>query len=366
MLLPAARVSLGLGLLALCSVAPVRGQEQGPEQFVQPHQVFDTAQTDVLILRNGDSMTGEFKNLQRGMVTFKTDAMSTLSVKWPRVITAWTDKQFEIRLQDGRIFVGSMAGTDSGQVLLQTASDTVSVRTETVVSMVRLKRTFLQRLDGNLNLGLNFTQQNAKVDITFSGEVRYNIPLNHFVLNFNGTFSRQDSVSNITRRNLTFFYAREVTKRTGWFWAVTADNQANSQLGLQNAVSVGTGPGLFIIQSNGLDLVTWVSPAVRREDYVNEDPRTTIPLAFVGDFQLFNWAGMSTDLSSRLSVAPVLNNSGRWQINFTANLNRELLNQLYLTIGVTEIYDSKPPSNTNKNDFSLTPSLPPLISPALR
>lgn len=353
MLLPAARTSLGLGMMALCSVGPVEAQEQ----VQQPRHVFSAAQTDVLILRNGDSITGEFKDLQRGIVTFKTDAMSTISVKWPRVITAWTDKQFEIRLQDGRIFVGTMAGTDSGQVVIQAASDTVSVHTETVVSMVRLRRTFFQRLDGNLNLGLNFTQQNAKVDITFSGEVRYNIPLNHYQFNFDGTFSRQDAVSNITRRSFTFFYAREVTKRADWFWAVTAGNQENSQLGLEDALSVGTGPGRFFIQSNRMELAMWIAPAIRRENYVNDDPRTVYPLAWVTDFQLFNWAGLSTDLSSRLSVAPVLNDSGRWQISFTANLNRELLNQLYLTIGITEIYDSKPPTDTNKNDFSLTSSL---------
>jgi len=302
-------------------------------------------------------MTGEFKSLQRGIVTFKTDAMSTISVKWPRVITAWTDKQFEIRLEDGRIFIGTMAGTDSGQVVIHTESDTVSVPTETVVTMLRLKRTFFQRLDGNLNLGLNFTQQNAKVDINFSGEVRYTIPLNHFQFYFNGTFSRQDSVSNITRRNFTFFYSRELANRTGWFWAVTAGNQANSQLGLDNALSAGTGPGRLLIQSNRVVLGAWVAPAVRRENYENVDPRTTYPLMFVGDFQLFNWAGLSTDLSSRLSAAPVLNDSGRWLINFTVNLNRELLNQLYLTIGITEIYDSKPPTDTNNNDFSLTSSL---------
>jgi hypothetical protein len=353
MLLPAARTSLGLGLMALCTAAPVQGQEQ----VQQPRHVFSAAQTDVLILRNGDSMTGEFKSLQRGIVTFKTDAMSTISVKWPRVITAWTDKQFEIRLEDGRIFVGTMAGTDSGQVVIQTESDTVPVPTETVVTMLRLKRTFFQRLDGNLNLGLNYTQQNSKVDLNFSAEVRYNIPLNHFRLNFNGTFSRQDSVSDISRRSFTLFYSREVTKKTGWFWAVTAGNQANSQLGLDNALSAGTGPGRFLIQSNRVVLGAWIAPTVRREDYEDVAPRTAYPLAFGGDFQLFSWAGMSTDLSSRLSVAPVLNDSGRWLINFSVYLNRELLNQLYLTIGITEIYDSKPPTDTNNNDVSLTSSL---------
>jgi hypothetical protein len=361
MVLGVARTSLCLWVVALCAVVPLQGQEPAPVpepgQGVQPRQVFSSAQTDVLILRNGDVMTGEFKSMQRGMVTFKTDAASTISVKWPRVITAWTDKQFEIRLEDSRIFVGTMAGTDSGHVVIQGASDTVSVPTETVVAMVRLKRNFFSRLDGNINLGLNYTQQNNKVDINASGQVRYNIPLNHFVLNINATFSRQDSISNITRRNFTFFYARELSTRKDWIWVATAGNQENSQLGLDNAISLGTGPGRIVIQSNRVDLIFWVAPAIRREDYGANPPRTVYPLSFVGDFQLFSWAGMSTDLSSRLSAGPVLNDSNRWQISFTANLNRELLNQLYLTIGITEIYDSNPPFDTNKNDFSLTTSL---------
>jgi len=176
-------------------------------------------------------------------------------------------------------------------------------------------------------------------------------------LNFGGTFSRQDSVSDITRRNFTLFYGREMTKRKDWFWMASAGNQENSQLGLDNAVSAGTGPGRFVVQSNRVGLALWLAPAIRREKYANDDPRTVYPLALVADFQLFSWAGLSTDLSSRLSAGPVLTDQGRWQINWNVYLNRELLNQLYLTIGITEIYDSKPPIDTNKNDFSLTSSL---------
>jgi len=282
--------------------------------------------------------------------------MSTVSVKWPRVLTAWTRKTFEIRLDDGRIFVGSVAGADSGRGVVLADGDSTPVATEKIVGMVRLKRTFFQRLDGNVNLGVNFTQQNAKVDLNVSGEVRYNIPLNHFVLNLNASFSRQDSIADITRRDFGLFYSRELTKAE-WFWAVTGGTQENSQLGLQNALAIGTGPGRFFVQSNRVDLAVWIAPTVRWENYDNAAPRTAYPLAFVGDFQLFSWAGLSTDLSSRLSVAPVLNDAGRWQVNFTTSVNRELVNQVYLTLGITETYDSKPPSNTNKNDFSLTSSL---------
>jgi hypothetical protein len=340
--------SFWIGVLAVGLAGPLRGQGV-PDYHPDPEK------TDVLILRNGDSMTGEFKGLTRGLVEFKTDAMSTIYVKWPRVITAATDKEFEIHLDDGRIFVGTMDPTDSAQVIIRDLIDTLSVPTQSVVEMVRLKRTWFQRLDGNFSLGFDFTQQNNKVDLYLNGEVRYDIPRNRFRLTYDGTFSRQDSVSNITRRDFRFDYSNLLSKN--WFWGITAANSENSQLGLENATQVGIGPGRFLVQSNRVELMAALVPYIRRETYVNDAPRTTAPLAVVADFELFNWAGMSTDLSSRLSVAPVLNDSGRWQVSFNAKVKRELLNQLYLTVGVVEIYDSKPPSNTNKNDFSLSSSL---------
>ena len=38
--------------------------------------------TDVLILKNGDHLTGEVKGLQYARLSFKTDTMETVSVKW--------------------------------------------------------------------------------------------------------------------------------------------------------------------------------------------------------------------------------------------------------------------------------------------
>ncbi len=67
--------------------------------------------------------------------------------------------------------------------------------------------------------------------------------------------------------------------------------------------------------------------------------------------------GNNTDLSSRLAVVPVLNQAGRWRIGFDASLSREIVSDFYLSVGLHEQYDSKPPTeDTEKNDFSVTTS----------
>jgi putative salt-induced outer membrane protein YdiY len=328
-------------ILTLFAVSPVCAQ---------------TAQeTDVLLLRNGDELTGELKGLQRGQVTYKTDGMSTIYVKWPRVITATTDKQFEIHLEDGRTYFGSLKASDTPhRLIIRSSPDTLEVPTQSVVQLTRLGSGFWRRLSGSLSLGFDFTQQNSKVDLSTSATVAYAIELHRLELTFNGSFSRQDEASTISRRDLDLWWTREYSKV--WFWSVAGQLQENSQLSLDFSVAIGTGPGRIFINTNRVILTTWIGPFYRREIYEGEDPRTAVPLALATDFELFSWAGLSTDLSSRLVVAPVLNDAGRWQINFTAQLKREILNNFYLTIGVSEYFDSDPPTDANKNDFSLNTS----------
>jgi hypothetical protein len=107
-----------------------------------------------------------------------------------------------------------------------------------------------------------------------------------------------------------------------------------------------------------MDLGTILALSYNREKFTGEEANNSVPLALITDFQFFNWSGMSTDLSSRLSIQPVLDDAGRWRLGFTVNLTQEVLSLLYLRVGLVEQYDSKPPSaNANNNDFTITTSL---------
>ena len=335
-------------LAVLAQAPPAAAQDFTP--VTDPHK------TDVLVLRNGDRIKGDFRELQRGIVTFQTDAAAYIYVKWPRVVTATTDKIFDIQLKSGRRYVGSMAAGDSAyRVRILTARDTIEVPIETVVSMVRIKKTFWDRLDGSLDAGIDYTQQNSKVDLNLSARVHYDLASNRFQLAFAGSFSRQDSVSDIERRNLTATYYRVLSSR--WFWAGSAAGARNSQLDLERSWTFGTGPGRFLVLSNKVLLGSWIGVYYRNERYTGDEPRGTMPLSLATDFEWFNWSGLSTDLSSRLTVSPILNDSGRWQISFTAHVKHELLSLLYLTVGVTEYHDTRPPAGANPNDFGITTSI---------
>ena len=327
---------------------PVTAQEFTP--------LLDPEKSDSLVLRNGDIITGDFKQLQRGIVTFDTDAASKIYLKWPRVVTATTGKTFEIIMADGSTYVGSLRSGDTAyRVQIELPDTSVEVAIDSIVEMVRIKNTIWNRLDGSVDAGFDYTQQQSKVDLNLSATVNYDVAHNRLGLGFSGTFSRQDSAADIRRGNLAGIYARDLSD--SWFWAAGAGGQTNSQMSLEYAWSVGTGPGRFLARSNRMAFTMWLGLNVRTERYADQSSRITLPLSLTTDFQWFVWSGMSTDLSSKLVISPILNDAGRWQISWTASLNRELVNSLYLNIGVTEIFDSQPPTDATKNDLSFTSSL---------
>lgn len=335
-----------LTLVSICQVAPASAQ------FIR-HPI----QNDSLLLRNGDVITGEFRQLSRGLVTLKTDAASTISVKWPRVLTAVTDKQFEITTADGIRRFGSMGRGDRlGWVKIRTPSDTTEVPITSVVDMVRLKGSFFRRLDGSFDIGANYTQQKNKVDATLSARFRYIHTRSRAGLSLNGSLSRQDSTAAITRGDATLSYTSEL--RNQWIFGFMVSGEQNSQLSLDLRLTAGTGPGRYWVHTNGLVLLSLLELAVTKENFTGEDVRSTLPVSLITDIEVFNWAGLSTDLSGRLNIERVASDAGRWRFVFDAKLRKELVSNLYLSVGVNEQYDTRPPAaGANKNDFYVSTSL---------
>ncbi len=65
--------------------------------------------TDVVILKNGDHVTGEIKSLERGKMSLSTDSMGTLSIEWEDVAQVTSQWVFEVETEMGLRTVGSLS-----------------------------------------------------------------------------------------------------------------------------------------------------------------------------------------------------------------------------------------------------------------
>jgi len=313
--------------------------------------------TDVVEIKNGGRIIGEIKNLQYGKLELSTDAMSKVYIQWPKVVSVTTKKQFEIELFDGRRFFGSVrAATDSGMVVIDYESHAMEVETETIVSMQRIKPDFWDALDGNVDLGITFTQQNRKTDLNVSATVSYKKELNNLSASYTSTFSWQDSVPNISHVLGDFRYARELKKRR--FVGGLVSGEENSQLELDFRGTIGGGVGRFLVRTNELILGLWGGLAYARERYSGETGDNTVPAFASAEVTYFLWGALNREFTSNLTVLPILTGESRWRVQFSVKLKWEIARHLYLNLSLNEDFDSNPPSETaNRNSFFTTTSL---------
>lgn len=311
--------------------------------------------TDIVVLNNGDRITGEIKGLFLGQLTYSTDAASTIYLEWPKLQSVNTDKTFEIELEDGRKLVGSVRpAAQPDSLVLVVDRDSVQVALLSVVALDRIKGTFWKRLDGDVNVGADYTQDNNKVDFNVSANVKYVVALQKFAFNLSTSFSRQDSASNISSLTAVFAYSRQFSGR--WFYSGLLAAAQSSQLSLDIRGSAGVGVGRYFVRSNKVDFSLWGGVGYSRERFTDQDADGAPIALIVTDFEYFTFGDLTTNLSSRLSVVPVLN-AGRVRLNFTTQYKREVVNNLYLTLTLTEAFDSKPAETAAKNDLSLTTSI---------
>ena len=66
------------------------------------------AQTDRVVMNNGDILTGEIKSLDRGMLRFETDATDTIEIQWSLVAELTSTQNFQITIDDDRQLFGSL------------------------------------------------------------------------------------------------------------------------------------------------------------------------------------------------------------------------------------------------------------------
>ena len=62
--------------------------------------------TDVVIMVNGDHITGEVKELEQGILSYGTDFRGTISIEWREVAQLQSGQMFEVELIDGTKLYG--------------------------------------------------------------------------------------------------------------------------------------------------------------------------------------------------------------------------------------------------------------------
>ncbi len=307
--------------------------------------------TDIVILLNGDRITGEIKKLETGLLSFSTDNMGTLKIEWTNIDKLWTDKIFEVELADGRTFYGSFEpGSYGGTILVKGITTETRLFMEYIVKITRIKESFWDILSGHVQLGFSFTKASQIGQLSFGLSGNYRTKTYFAQLNANSVITTTKRESTSRKGDIFLIYNHFLESR--FFWGGLIGAEENTELGLQLRTSFGGGVGLNVIQTNRNQLSTLAGLVINREWYIDStEAKYNIEGLLSGNYQLFIYDHPKISLRTSLRIFPGITDLGRIRSNLDTFLDWEIFLDFYWVLSFYFSYDNKPASTASDTDY---------------
>lgn len=312
------------------------------------------AQTDSLILSNGDRIVGEIKNMDKGIIQIETDySDSDFKIEWDQVSEIYSPRTYQITLSDGtqlRVLINS----DPNNPRQASINDNSTSRVIDLMELVYInpiEKRFISRLSAAVSIGYNFTASNNLSQ--FSSRIGLGYLADYWSLDgsLDIVKSNQDEVEDVSRTDglITFKYFL----KNDWYLIAQSDFLSNDEqkLKLRSAFSVGVGK--FLIHTNKMDIGVNGGGVLNNEIFTDEtiDDRNSVEAFLGGQLDMFDMGDLS--LATGLTVYPSLTESGRVRTDFKFDMKYDLPLDFYINLGYTHNFDSKPIEGAAKNDYVL-------------
>jgi hypothetical protein len=307
--------------------------------------------TDVIVLFNGDRVTCEIRSYSAGRLSVKTDIASDISVKWNKIVSIASSKEFEIETTDGLVHYGTLAPSDPpGQLRVVSEAETEDLDFLSVVRISPMYESFWRRWQGSVDLGFNYTQSNQFVQFTLNGSADFRRPSFELAVNLSVFFTSQADVPSNQRASFLTQYEKFLTDR--WLLVGIGAIDRNIQLGLDWRYSLGAGYGRDLIETNRTRLTAVAGLLGMHEEPVSGTSTNDLAAILAAQFSSFTYDFPKVTIGASLAVIPYLTEGGRVRLNFNGSIKREIARDFYLTLSIFDDFDNRDPSTGQvKNDW---------------
>ena len=334
------------GLLAVLGLAALR-----------PGTLF-AQKTDVLVLQNGDRITGEVKGLSRGKLDYNTDDAGRPSIEWVKVNRLTSSHYFEVEVASGAKYFGRLAetGRDGAIVVKLDRADTLAV--PNVVRISPLNAAFLQRVTAYLDLGFSYAKANEATTFNMDAEIEYRGSRYGSSIYVESYAQGQEDVATTTRNTGELQGTYYLPDR--WSIVGLAQAEQNDELNLALRLTLGGGASRIFHQSNTGELAAAAGLVVTRERFqpAEDDPaaaeeeQTNLEGLLYGQWDAFRYDTPKLDFSTSLSLYPSLSTLGRVRGELAMRIKYEVFRDFNVGLKFTDTFDSDPPEETaSTNDF---------------
>ena len=305
--------------------------------------------TDTMELVNGDILTGEIKSLLRGKLSYKTDTMETVSIKWALVARLRSTNTFLVTMDDGSQYYGQLlVGDEAHELRVTSLLNPRDLPMDRVVRIERIKGDFLDRVEVSLAFGFNYTKASQLSQLTLDGRTAYKDRADFAELTFSSILTDQKAGGGVTRQGEVIGkYQRTLTGKL--FGNLTSGAQSNDELDLDLRIFGTLGAGLYLVENGWSRLTGSVGLSSNRERYLaEEDSENNLEAVYSGGYSLFFYETPKTDLQLSAVLYDGLN-ATRTRIELDASVNRELVKDFFIALTYYDNYDSRPPESAQSS-----------------
>ncbi|HET9793774.1 MAG TPA: DUF481 domain-containing protein [Thermoanaerobaculia bacterium] len=339
-------VSAAIVLAAVLGLAAPLGA-----QPASPPPASGADSIDVVEMKNGDRISGEIKSYSEGRL-FVSAPEGDINVKWNKIVSIRSVKQFEIETTAGLHHFGSLAASDPpGRLLLRTGSGSLTIDFFDVVRITPIYQTFFRRIDGSLDLGMNYTHASDLLQFDVTADAKFRKPKFVVLADLSLFYSRQNGETTSQRGNLMFTYIRMRPNR--WVSGGLVGFENNRDLGLQLRETAGVFGGRFLVLKNQTNLVATVGLMGNHEKGTSGESDNNLEGAVDARYSTFTYDYPKLWFDAYLRVVPGITDAPRVRVDANVKLKREIvMRDFYLSISVFYNYDSVPPaSHAVKSDW---------------
>lgn len=316
--------------------------------------------TDILIFQNGDRLTGEVKGLERGKLSFKTDATGTISVEWDKVASVQSDQYLEVELSDGRRHFGraSQAQPEGKlELLVGSGSNLREVPLADVIRIAPIEQGgFVDRLDGYVTAGYDYTKANDLQQFTFTGGLSSRDEKRQWSLDGSTTLISQSGQDDTSRYDISALNRRFLPDR--WFWQGFGSFEGNDELGIDLRTTLGAAYGRFLRQDQKSDWAAYAGLAVTRENFSEQPTNESVEGVLGTQYWFFRYDSPEASFNATLNLFPSLTESGRLRSEGRLRARYEIVSDLFFEASFYGSYDSEPGEGADsKSDYGVTTSL---------
>jgi len=314
--------------------------------------------TDRIHLKNGDVITGNIKELDRGKLRFKTMTMDTVYINWVDISSIDSDKYLRVGKADGKFNNGVIQKSDlTDKLIIEDHQQEVEVPILAVstIQPIRVQESFWRRLEGDISTGIDYKKASDILLINLSSNLRFKEEKYElgFAANWNETSRTEDN--NSSRADIGGSYTRFLRNR--WFWMAGGGFERNQELGIDLRMLVSATTGRYLIQSPTLRLDLNAGLAGNRENKQDDTTTTSVEGLIRSSLDIFKHSLPVTRLSANVNIFPGITESGRLRINTNISLRNEIIRDLFWDLTFYSTYDNRPVQGAESTDYGIVTSL---------